>query len=83
MTTTPISGPPATTVSYAYDGVGNRTQLTDPEGDFLTYEYDALNRLDRGIPVPLYYFQKRIVAPEISETTQSLLTGMVCDEVFS
>ncbi len=39
-------GVPTTTVSYTYDGVGNRTKLTYPDGDFITYTHDVLNRLD-------------------------------------
>ncbi len=32
-------------ISYAYDGVGNRTQLTGPDGLTTRYTYDALDRL--------------------------------------
>lgn len=34
------------TVRYAYDPAGNRTRLTYPDGTFVTYENDAVNRLD-------------------------------------
>lgn len=46
VTTTPSGGQPATTISYEYDDTGNRTKLTYPDGDFITYEYDELNRLE-------------------------------------
>jgi RHS repeat-associated protein len=32
-------------VSYAYDGVGNRTQITWPDGYYVSYAYDPLNRM--------------------------------------
>jgi YD repeat-containing protein len=32
-------------VSFVYDGASNRTQITWPEGFFVQYVYDALNRL--------------------------------------
>jgi RHS repeat-associated protein len=34
-------------VSFAYDKVGNRTQLVYPDGSSIGYSYDALNRLDK------------------------------------
>jgi RHS repeat-associated protein len=34
-------------VLYEYDEVGNRTKLTHPGGRYLTYEYNALNFLER------------------------------------
>ena len=33
-------------LEYAYDNVGNRSSLTDPDGNRTVYEYDDLNRLD-------------------------------------
>ena len=33
------------TLRYAYDANGNRTTLTDPDGNVTHYTYDALNRL--------------------------------------
>ena len=33
------------TVSYTYDAMGNRTRLTYPDNSFVTYTYNALNRL--------------------------------------
>lgn len=35
----------AKTISYQYDGVGNRVQMTDPEGTVTTYGYDRASRL--------------------------------------
>ena len=35
------------TVSYAYDARGNKTRLTYPDESYITYTYDALNRLDQ------------------------------------
>lgn len=40
----PLTGP-ARTVSYEYDASGNRTRLTDPTGQSLTYTYDEASRL--------------------------------------
>ena len=34
-------------ISYTYDGKGNRTSMTDPDGGITTYEYDKNNRLIR------------------------------------
>jgi RHS repeat-associated protein len=34
------------TVSYQYDKLGNRKQMTWPDGMSVDYDYDALNRLD-------------------------------------
>jgi RHS repeat-associated protein len=33
------------TVSYLYDGAGNRTRTTWPDTYYVSYEYDALNRM--------------------------------------
>ncbi|CAK0780119.1 hypothetical protein CCP4SC76_7230003 [Gammaproteobacteria bacterium] len=33
------------TTAMTYDGVGNMTQMTRPDGSFLTYTYDAAHRL--------------------------------------
>lgn len=33
------------TLTYTYDGAGNRTRLTFPEGPVFSYGYDSLNRL--------------------------------------
>ena len=44
VTTTP-TGLAATSVRYTYDKLGLRTKLTYPDSSFITYEYDALNRL--------------------------------------
>ena len=52
MTTDPAGALPATTVQYAYDGVGNRTRLTYPDSDLVTYAYDALNRLTAVTEAP-------------------------------
>jgi RHS repeat-associated protein len=35
------------TINYTYDDMANSTRLTYPDGDFITYVYDALNRLDQ------------------------------------
>lgn len=32
------------TISYQYDADGNRTQMTFPDGNYVTYSYDALDR---------------------------------------
>jgi YD repeat-containing protein len=45
VTTDPAGALPPTTVSYAYDELGNRTQLTYPDSDVVSYAYDALNHL--------------------------------------
>lgn len=37
----------AKTISYQYDGVGNRIRMTGPEGQLTAYRYDAASRLDR------------------------------------
>ena len=34
-------------VAYEYDSAGNKTKLTYPDGDHITYVYDELNRLDQ------------------------------------
>ncbi|MDP3399751.1 MAG: hypothetical protein Q8R97_01375, partial [Brevundimonas sp.] len=34
------------TVSFQYDAASNRTRLTWPDGQYVTYTYDALNRVD-------------------------------------
>jgi RHS repeat-associated protein len=34
-----------TTTTFAYDGVGQMTQITLPDGSFLAYQYDAAHRL--------------------------------------
>jgi RHS repeat-associated protein len=44
--TTTIPGLPALTVTHAYDGVGNRSQITYPDAGYVTYGYDALDRLE-------------------------------------
>ena len=36
---------PLGTVSYAYDEAGNRTRITWPDGFFVSYAYDALDRM--------------------------------------
>ena len=38
-------GATSRTLYYQYDEVGNRKQLTYPDGSYVTYVYDALNRL--------------------------------------
>ena len=38
-------GPFTKTVNYTYDEVGNRRTMTYPEGQVITYTWDALNRL--------------------------------------
>jgi RHS repeat-associated protein len=38
------------TVSYEYDGAGNRTRITWPDGFYVDYVYDDANRLFRVIP---------------------------------
>jgi RHS repeat-associated protein len=43
--TTNIAGLPTQIVSHQYDLVGNRTQLTYPDGAYVSYVYDELNRL--------------------------------------
>lgn len=35
-------------VSYQYDAAGNRSRTTWPDGYFVSYEYDALNRMIRA-----------------------------------
>lgn len=40
-----VAYPGAKVVSYQYDTAGNRSRLTYPDGYFLTYNYDELNRL--------------------------------------
>ncbi|MFH1146227.1 MAG: RHS repeat-associated core domain-containing protein [Pseudomonadota bacterium] len=35
------------TVSYEYDNMANKTKLTYPDGNYTTFTYDALNRLDQ------------------------------------
>ena len=41
--TPPGSAAPSTaTTSYAYDGLGNQTKVTDPRGNVTSYAYDAL-----------------------------------------
>src|SRR5262249_19084032 len=42
-----IAGPaqPATDVRYGFDKAGNRTRLTDPYHNLVTYAYDEENRL--------------------------------------
>ncbi len=34
------------TLSYQYDGASNRTRITWPDTQYVTYTYDALNRVD-------------------------------------
>ena len=46
VTTDPAGALAPTTVQYAYDNVGNRTRLTYPDSDVVTYAYDVLNRLE-------------------------------------
>ncbi|MCG2711361.1 MAG: DUF6531 domain-containing protein [Candidatus Omnitrophica bacterium] len=36
---------PARGINYEYDALGNRTRLTYPDADYITYEYDQMNRL--------------------------------------
>ncbi len=43
---TTIAGLSARTVLHAYDGVGNRTQMTHPDAGYITYGYDELDRLE-------------------------------------
>jgi RHS repeat-associated protein len=38
--------------SYAHDAVGNRLNRTKPNGDYVTYEWDALNRMTRYFDQP-------------------------------
>jgi RHS repeat-associated protein len=43
---TQVDGPqPNDTISYAYDKVGNRIQMTNPDGGITNYTHDALNRV--------------------------------------
>ena len=42
-----VTHPGNKTISYEYDAASNRTRLTYPDGYFLTYTYDALNRLEQ------------------------------------
>jgi YD repeat-containing protein len=48
-TVTPAGGAtaanPAQITTYAYDGVGQMTKATQPDGSFLTYTYNAAHRL--------------------------------------
>ncbi|MFC2954179.1 RHS repeat-associated core domain-containing protein [Marinicaulis aureus] len=34
------------TLSYEYDAAGARTRLTYPDGEYFTYDYDTLNRME-------------------------------------
>lgn len=34
------------TLSYQYDGASNRTRITWPDAQYVTYTYDAMNRVD-------------------------------------
>jgi RHS repeat-associated protein len=43
---TTISGLSARTVLHAYDGMGNRTQMTHPDAGYVTYGYDEVDRLE-------------------------------------
>jgi RHS repeat-associated protein len=47
------------TIGHLFDGNGNRTQLTWPDGYFVNYQYDALNRmtyaLENGVTELAYY----------------------------
>jgi RHS repeat-associated protein len=43
-TSTNVVGP-TRTLTYQYDGAGNRTQITHPDGQAFTYTYDPLGRL--------------------------------------
>lgn len=46
-TTVPgVSG--SKTISYQYDASGNRTRLTWPDGYYVSYSYDALNRMSQA-----------------------------------
>ena len=33
------------TTTFDYDADGNRVKVTDPQGSFVTYQFDGLNRL--------------------------------------
>ncbi len=43
--TTVAMGGVSRTIGHLFDEAGNRTRITYPEGNFLTYDYDGLNRL--------------------------------------
>ena len=45
----PVDEETNVTTLYAYDEVGNREQITDPESRITKYEYDELNRTERVI----------------------------------
>jgi RHS repeat-associated protein len=42
-----VTYPGSKVVAYEYDSNGNRTKLTYPDADYITYVYDELNRLDQ------------------------------------
>ena len=44
LSTTDSLGTFSTTLSYLYDGDGNRSRLTFPDTNFFTYSYDGLDR---------------------------------------
>ena len=41
-----VNDPEGRVVKYEYDSRGNRTRLDYPSGDYLTYPYDEMNRLE-------------------------------------
>ena len=44
------AGTPAeATVTYTYDSVGNRTSVTDADGNRTTYQYDLMNNLVKTV----------------------------------
>ena len=45
ITLPPVPGAPAATTRFTYDQFGNVDIMTGPDGYFVSYAYDALNRL--------------------------------------
>ena len=60
-----------TTVT-TYDGVGNKTSVTDPNGNTTSFEYDALNRLVKTT-YPLVKWYRRDVNENFTEALTELL----------
>ncbi len=42
-----VTYPDGNTIGYKYNGLGSRTKLVYPDSDFITYNYDKLNRVKR------------------------------------
>jgi len=54
-----MSDPLTHTTRYAYDAVGNRTQVIDANNQTITYTYDAINRnmkIDYGTSAVTYEY---------------------------